>query len=81
MSNVVNFAPSSATCRRKSGSLWASNEWIAAATPLYHGVALVRGAVLDRMAADWLLHVAYLVAFLAATSWLAYFFLRRRLVK
>lgn len=56
-------------------------EWIAAATPLYHGVALVRGAVLDRMPADWPLHVAYLVAFLAATSWLAYFFLRRRLVK
>lgn len=56
-------------------------EWIAAATPLYHGVALVRGAVLDRMPADWPLHVAYLVVFLAATSWLAYFFLRRRLVK
>ena len=56
-------------------------EWIAAATPLYHGVALVRGAVLDRVPADWPLHLAYLVVFVAATGYLAYRLLRRRLVK
>ena len=56
-------------------------EWIAAATPLYHGVALVRGAVLDAVPADWPLHVAYLIVFLAATGYLAYRMLRRRLVK
>lgn len=56
-------------------------EWVAAATPLYHGVALVRGAILDRMPAEWPLHVAYLVVFLAATGYVAYRLLRRRLVK
>ncbi len=56
-------------------------EWIAAATPLYHGVALVRGAVLNSIPADWPLHVAYLLVFLAATGYVAYRLLRRRLVK
>jgi lipooligosaccharide transport system permease protein len=56
-------------------------EWIAAATPLYHGVALVRGAVLDSMPASWPLHVAYLVVFVAVTAYVAYRLLRRRLVK
>jgi lipooligosaccharide transport system permease protein len=56
-------------------------EWVAAATPLYHGVALVRGAVLDSMPATWPLHVAYLVVFVAATGYVAYRLLRRRLVK
>jgi lipooligosaccharide transport system permease protein len=56
-------------------------EWVAAATPLYHGVALVRGAVLDSIPASWPLHVAYLVVFLAATGYLAFRLLRRRLVK
>jgi lipooligosaccharide transport system permease protein len=56
-------------------------EWIAAATPLYHGVALVRGAVLDRMPAAWPIHVAYLLVFLTATGYVAYRLLRRRLVK
>ena len=56
-------------------------EWIAAATPLYHGVALVRGAVLDSMPATWPLHVAYLIVFVAATGYVAYRLLRRRLVK
>ena len=56
-------------------------EWIAAATPLYHGVALVRGAVLDRMPVEWPLHVAYLLVFLVATGYVAYRMLRRRLVK
>lgn len=56
-------------------------EWIAAATPLYHGVALVRGAVLDDMPAIWPLHLAYLLVFLAVTSYVAYRLLRRRLVK
>jgi lipooligosaccharide transport system permease protein len=56
-------------------------EWVAAATPLYHGVALVRGAVLDSMPAIWPLHVAYLVVFVAVTGYIAYVLLRRRLVK
>ena len=56
-------------------------QWVAATTPLYHGVALVRGAVLDRMPATWPLHVAYLLAFIAVTGWIAYRALRRRLVK
>ena len=56
-------------------------EWVAAATPLYHGVALVRGAVLDSMPATWPLHLAYLLVFLGATGYLAFRLLRRRLVK
>jgi lipooligosaccharide transport system permease protein len=56
-------------------------EWVAAATPLYHGVALVRGAVLDDMPAIWPLHLAYLLVFLGVTSYIAYRLLRRRLVK
>jgi lipooligosaccharide transport system permease protein len=56
-------------------------QWVAAATPLYHGVALVRGAVLDSMPSTWPLHLAYLLAFLGATAYLAYRLLRRRLVK
>ena len=56
-------------------------EWVAAATPLYHGVALVRGAVLNSMPSTWELHVAYLVAWVAVTGYIAYRLLRRRLVK
>ncbi|MBA3687823.1 MAG: ABC transporter permease [Chloroflexi bacterium] len=56
-------------------------EWVAAATPLYHGVVLVRGSVLDKMPSTWPLHVAYLVAFIAVTGYIAYRLLRRRLVK
>lgn len=56
-------------------------EWVAAATPLYHGVALVRGAVLDNMPSTWPLHVAYLVGWVAVTGYIAYRLLRRRLVK
>ena len=56
-------------------------EWVAAATPLYHGVALVRGAVLDAMPSTWPLHLGYLVVFLGVTSVIAYRLLRRRLVK
>ena len=56
-------------------------EWVAATTPLYHGVALVRGAVLDRLPADWPLHLAYLLVFLAVTAYVAYRLLQRRLVK
>jgi lipooligosaccharide transport system permease protein len=56
-------------------------EWVAAATPLYHGVALVRGAVLDNMPSTWPLHVAYLLVWVAITGYIAYRSLRRRLVK
>jgi lipooligosaccharide transport system permease protein len=55
--------------------------WVAAATPLYHGVALVRGVILGDgpLLSLWYLHVAYLVAFLAAFGWLAHRNLVRRL--
>jgi lipooligosaccharide transport system permease protein len=56
-------------------------EWVAAATPLYHGVALVRGAVLDAMPSTWPLHLGYLLVFLGVTAYLAYRLLHRRLVK
>jgi lipooligosaccharide transport system permease protein len=62
-------------------SLPGAVQWVAAATPLYHGVALVRGAVLDQMPASWPLHLAYLLVWLAATGYIAYRLLRRRLVK
>jgi lipooligosaccharide transport system permease protein len=57
-------------------------EWIAAATPLYHGVALVRGTILDEpgFLGPWPLHIAYLVGFLAAGAFLAHRLLRRRLL-
>jgi lipooligosaccharide transport system permease protein len=57
-------------------------QWAAALTPLYHGVSLVRGAVL----ADagflglWPVHIAYLVGMLALGVWLAHRFLKRRLL-
>jgi lipooligosaccharide transport system permease protein len=57
-------------------------EWVAALTPLYHGVALVRGTILGDAAflGPWPLHIAYLVAFAAAGSYLANRLLRRRLL-
>jgi lipooligosaccharide transport system permease protein len=57
-------------------------QWIAAATPLYHGVALIRGTILDDPAflGIWPLHVAYLVAFLSVGAYLANRLLRRRLL-
>jgi lipooligosaccharide transport system permease protein len=58
-------------------------EWLAAATPLYHGVALVRGTILSDAAslAAWPLHVGYLVVFFGGAAVLAHRLLRRRLVK
>jgi lipooligosaccharide transport system permease protein len=57
-------------------------QWAAALTPLYHGVSLVRGAVL----ADagflglWPVHIAYLLGMLAIGAWLAHRLLKRRLL-
>ncbi len=57
-------------------------EFVAALTPLYHGVGLIRGLVLQTPElANWPIHLAYLVAFTVAASWLAYRLLHRRLVK
>jgi lipooligosaccharide transport system permease protein len=58
-------------------------EWVAAATPLYHGVALIRGVVLDDAAtlAGWPWHVAYLVTFATVFGFVAHRLLSRRLVK
>jgi lipooligosaccharide transport system permease protein len=57
-------------------------EWVAALTPLYHGVALVRGAILAEpgFLGPWPLHIAYLVAFLSIGWLLAHRNLARRLV-
>jgi len=57
-------------------------EWVAALTPLYHGVALVRGTILDEpgFLGPWPLHVAYLVGFLAVGAFVAHRLLHRRLL-
>jgi lipooligosaccharide transport system permease protein len=57
-------------------------EWAAALTPLYHGVALVRGTVLaePEFLGAWPLHVAYLAGMLAIGAWLAHRLLKRRLM-
>jgi lipooligosaccharide transport system permease protein len=57
-------------------------EFIAALTPLYHGVALIRGLMLETAElANWAVHLGYLVIFLAGASVLAYRLLFRRMVK
>ena len=59
-------------------------EWIAAATPLYHGVALARGAVLGDVGNAGCLAAgtsAYLVTFAAVFAVVANRLLSRRLVK
>jgi lipooligosaccharide transport system permease protein len=60
----------------------AAVQWLAAATPLYHGVSLTRGLILNDVAllAGWYWHVAYLLAFTTAFALLAYRLLSRRLV-
>ena len=57
-------------------------QWLAAATPLYHGVSLARGLILSdaTLLAGWYWHAAYLVAFTAAFAVLAHRLLSRRLV-
>ena len=57
-------------------------QWIAAFTPLYHGVALVRGAVLGEPAflGLWPLHIGYLLVMLAIGWTLAHRLLKRRLM-
>ena len=57
-------------------------QWAAALTPLYHGVALVRGTVLAEpgFLGAWPLHVAYLLGMLALGSWLAHRLLKKRLM-
>jgi lipooligosaccharide transport system permease protein len=58
-------------------------EWlqrVAWATPLYHGVELVRGLMLDSLASPvWALHLIYLVCLLAAGIAVAMKTFRRRL--
>ena len=58
-------------------------EWVAASTPLYHGVALVRVVVLNdaRTLAGWPWHIAYLLAFTAIFAVIAHRLLSRRLAK
>lgn len=55
-------------------------EWIAWLTPLYHGVQLVRGLVLDTLDLGIApLHLGYLVIMTAAGVWLADRLLRQRM--
>ncbi|MFN2484189.1 MAG: ABC transporter permease [Candidatus Limnocylindria bacterium] len=57
-------------------------EWVARATPLYHGAALVRGLVLGTIGpVPSVAHVGYLAAFLAAGVVIGRITLRRRMVK
>jgi lipooligosaccharide transport system permease protein len=58
-------------------------QWVALATPLYHGVSLTRGLILNdaTLLAGWYWHVGYLVVFAAAFALVAHRLLRRRLVK
>jgi lipooligosaccharide transport system permease protein len=57
-------------------------EFIAALTPLYHGVALIRSLMLQTPElASWPIHLAYLLGFLAVAAFLAYRLLYRRMVK
>lgn len=48
-------------------------------TPLFHGVALVRGVTLDAVPASWPIHVAYLAGLLLAGIVMALRTFRRRL--
>ena len=58
-------------------------QWVAAATPLYHGVSLTRGLILadGTLLAGWYWHVGYLVAFTAIFAVVAHRLLSRRLEK
>lgn len=54
-------------------------ELLARLTPLWHGVVLARDATLGRMSGDDWWHTAYLLAWVAAGTWLAVDGLRRRM--
>jgi lipooligosaccharide transport system permease protein len=57
-------------------------QWAAALTPLYHGVALIRGTILADTAflGLWPLHIGYLVGMLALGWYLAHRLLKKRLM-
>jgi lipooligosaccharide transport system permease protein len=57
-------------------------QWVAALTPLYHGVALIRGLILAdaEFLGLWPLHIAYLVAMLGIGWYVAHRLLKRRLM-
>jgi lipooligosaccharide transport system permease protein len=57
-------------------------QWAAALTPLYHGVALIRGTILADPAflGLWPLHIGYLVGMLALGWYLAHRLLKKRLM-
>jgi lipooligosaccharide transport system permease protein len=57
-------------------------QWIAAATPLYHGASLIRGVVLQSSdLRNWTIHLAYLVIWSALAVVVAHTLLKRRLVR
>lgn len=57
-------------------------QWLAAATPLYHGVSLTRGLILNDeiLRAGWYWHIGYLVTFTGIFAVVAHRLLSRRLV-
>jgi lipooligosaccharide transport system permease protein len=64
------------------GQLPAPAQWIAAATPLYHGASLIRGVVLQSSdLRNWPIHLAYLVVWSALAVVVAHTLLKRRLVR
>jgi lipooligosaccharide transport system permease protein len=57
-------------------------QWVAAATPLYHGAALIRGLVLQSSdLGGWPVHLVYLLAWSALAVVVANVLLTRRLVR
>ena len=54
-------------------------EPLAWVTPLFHGVELVRGAMLDAIPLQWAIHVAYLVGLFAVGAGAAVYTFERRL--
>jgi lipooligosaccharide transport system permease protein len=54
-------------------------QWVAWLTPLYHGVELVRGAILDTLDASAAIHLAYLLAMLGVGAFLAHRLLTKRM--
>ena len=56
-------------------------QWVLPATPLYHGVDLIRSLTLGQVGWDLLLHVAYLLGVMAIGVWFTARRLQRKLLK
>jgi lipooligosaccharide transport system permease protein len=56
-------------------------QWVLPATPLYHGVDLIRGLTLGHVGWDMLIHVAYLLGVLGLGVWFTSRRLEKKLLK